>query len=349
MKQKALVKYAKGYGNVEIREIDVPKIPHDDWVLIKIKASGVCGTDVHVWQDLFQSWPPVILGHEFAGKIVETGKAVKRFKPGDRVVAEPNTGGCCLCEYCRSGRMHMCIDKQTLGWRTNGTFTDYIALPEIVLHKIPDGLSYELAALTEPLAIVIYDVAERGKTKCNDFVVIKGSGPMGLLSAYVAKMQGASTVLLTGIDSSEYCRFDMARQLGADFTLNVMKENLAEKTMELTGGKGADVVIETSGAPSAINGSVELLKRGGRIIGVGIPTEQELLFPWKDAVLKSIEIIFSMSSSYTSWDKALGKLRQDSDILKKIITYTGTIDQWESVFNSLAAEKDIKAMFLFDQ
>ena len=332
---------------MEVRSVPVPKLVQDTWVLIKIRAAGICGTDVHVWEDKFQFWPPVILGHEFAGEIVEVGKSVKKFKVGDRVVAEPNTGGCGLCSYCRSGRMHLCKEKLTLGWRIDGVFTDYIALPELVLHKMPDGLSFQLAALCEPLAISIYDVAEHGKIELNDFVVVQGSGPIGILCGYVAKMLGAGSVLLTGVDASEYCRFGVAETLGADYIVNVQQEDLPRKVAELTDGEGADVVIESSGSPSAIAQSANLLKRNGRLLGVGIPAEKELMFPWKTAVLNAIEIYCSMSSSYTSWDRALDRLQKDGNILKNIITSTAHINDWEACFRSLLAEEDVKIIFSF--
>jgi len=345
--QKALVKTAKGYGNVEVWSVPIPELIREDWVLIKIHAAGICGTDIHVWEDKFQFWPPVILGHEFSGEVVETGKSVENFHVGDRVVAEPNSGGCGLCPYCRSGRMHLCKEKKTLGWRIDGVFTDYIALPELVLHKIPDGVSYLLAALCEPLAISIYDVAEHGRIELNDFVVVQGSGPIGILCAYVAKILGAGKVLLTGIDASEHCRFDVAKKVGVDYIVNVQQENLPGKVAELTNGMGADVVIESSGAPSAIAQSVELLKRNGRLLGVGIPAMNELIFPWKTAILNALDIYCSMSSSYTSWDRALDRLHKDGEILKNIITSTTRIDDWETSFRSLLAERDVKVVFTF--
>ena len=345
---KALVKMDYGYGNVKLCEVDKPAVPAEDWVLIKVRAAGVCGTDIHVWQDKFMFWPPVILGHEFAGEIVEAGAKCQKFKVGDRVVAEPQINNCGICEFCRSGRTHLCMEKWTLGWRTDGAMCDFVAMPEKHLHKIPDGLSYELAALCEPVAVAVYDIAEHGKININDFVVVQGSGPIGLLAAYMAKRLGARTVVLSGITKSEYCRFAAAKKLGADYLVNVQKEDLVEAVAKLTGGQGADVVIETSGAPSAVAQCVDMLKKNGRLIGMGIPADKTLLFPWRDAVLKSLEIYFSMSTSYTSWDKALCLLAADAEILQHLITWTGPLESWEAVFNSLVDERDIKAVFTFD-
>ena len=343
---KALMKTDYGPGHVEIRDIDRPVIPAPDWVLIRVMAAGICGTDVHIWQDKFNYWPPVTLGHEFSGVVTEIGANCKRFKAGDRVVVEPQVHACGVCEYCRSGRMHMCQEKWTLGWRVNGCFCDTVAAPEMFLHRIPDGVSFELAALCEPLAVAVYDVAEHGRININDFVVVQGSGPIGILAAYMAKRLGARTVVLTGVSASEYCRFPAALKLGADFVINVQKENLPEKVAELSGGKGVDCVIETSGVPSAIAQSIDMLRKGGRLIGIGIPGDKTIPVPWKDAVMKSLEFYFSMSTSYTAWDKALCLMQADAGLLRQVVTWTGALEDWEAVFQSLVEEKNIKAVFV---
>ena len=345
---KALVKHSHGTGNIDVRDMQNPVLQKEDWVVIKVKAAGVCGTDLHVWEDKFSYWPPVILGHEFSGEVIDAGPSVKSYRKGDRVVAEPNTGGCGICQYCRSGRMHMCPEKLTLGWRIDGCFADFISLPELVLHKIPDDLSYEIAALCEPLAICVYDVSEHSRIVINDFVVVQGSGPIGIISAYVAKSLGARFVLMSGMSAGKQCRFDAAKKLGVDRIVNIEEENLFDAVMDLTGGKGADCVIETSGNPSAVKQCVSLLKRNGRITAIGLPADDDIVFPWKSAVLKDLDVYFNMSSSYTSWDKALGMLNRDRKLFENVITRLAVIDDWESVFTDLLNEKDVKAVFQFD-
>lgn len=344
---KALVKTKRGVGNIEVKDVPMVKIPKDNFVLIKVKACGVCGTDLRIWQDAHQYWPPVTLGHEFAGEVVEVGKDVKKYKVGDRVVSEPNTGSCGVCELCRTGRMHLCKEKLTLGWRIDGAFTDYVTVPEHVLRPIPDNVDYTLAALAEPLAVLMYDTAENAKIQLNDFVVILGCGPIGILAAYAAKMQGAREVVITGLDKSEYCRFDVAKKVGADVVINTQHEDVYEKVMEMTNGEGADVVIETSGAAPCIAQSVSLLKKAGTIIGIGV-TKGAVPFPWNEAVYKDIYITYNMSTSYRSWGRALDRLSKDGDILRNVITRTAKIDDWEEVFQSMIDEKDIKVIFTFN-
>jgi L-iditol 2-dehydrogenase len=243
--------------------------------------------------------------------------------------------------------MHLCPEKWTMGWRIDGCMAEYVVAPEMFLHSIPDGLSDTLAALCEPLAVAIYDIAEHGRIDINDVVVVQGSGPMGILAAYLAKRLGARYVIVTGMNPSALCRFGVAKALGADEVINVQQGNALDRVMQLTDGMGADCVIETSGAPCAIAGCVDMLKKDGRLIGLGIPADRMTLFPWRDAVLKAIEIAFSMSTSYTSWDKALCLLAQDGDLLQQLITWTGSLDDWEDVFQSLTQERNVKAVFTF--
>lgn len=343
---KALVKYAKGEGNIEIRDVPVPKIPLEDWVLIKVRAAGVCGTDLHIWHDQFPYWPPVIMGHEFSGEIVEVGSQVTDYKPGDRVVAEPHALACGSCALCRQGKIQICPHKRSPGWGIDGAFTEYLVMPALLLHRLPDGLSYERAALAEPMAITVHQVAERARIDCQDFVVVTGAGPIGIMAAFVAKAMGAGRVVVTGMDSCEFIRFDVARALGADDIINVQKDDPTALVMDWTGGRGADVVIETSGAGPAIAQAVDLVKKTGRISAIGISQKEMVHFPWNKAIYKVIDLLFNMSSSYTSWDRALGLLAGTQKPIDRLITHRTGIENWESVFKDLTEEKGIKALFV---
>lgn len=346
MYMKALMKVSKGPGNIEIRDIEVPKMPGGDWVLIKVKAAGVCGTDLHIWHDQFPYWPPVVLGHEFSGEIVETGEKVKEFKIGDRVVAEPHSLACGMCELCRQGKIQICASKRSPGWGINGAFTEYIVMPAVLLHRIPDGVSYELASLAEPLAIAVHQVVERGRIECQDFVVVTGAGPVGILAAFVAKAAGAAKVAMVGMNAGEYIRFKVAKELGADYIINAEMENPVDKVMELTSGRGADIVIETSGAGSAIAQSVDMVRKCGRISAIGISSKETVNFPWNKAIYKVLDIAFNMSSSYTSWDRALSLIVNTQADLSRLITHRTSIYEWERVFKELEEERGVKALFI---
>lgn len=342
---KALVKTQKGDGHIEVRDMPMPELPADDWVLIKVQAAGVCGTDLHIWHDQFPYWPPVILGHEFAGEIVETGSKVARFKAGDRVVAEPHTLACGSCDLCREGKIQLCASKRSPGWGIHGGFAEYVVMPEVLLHHIPDGMDFDIAALTEPMAITVHHVTERCGIACQDFVVVTGAGPIGILAAFVAKSVGARQVVITGMAACEKVRFGAAQMLGADVAINVEKEDPVERVMDLTHGKGADVVIETSGAGQGIAQSIAMLKKCGKLcaIGLGAPTSN---IPWSTAVQKSLDIACCMSSGYSAWDKALSLMNNTNKDLGCVLTHRAPLEDWEGVFHALEAERGIKALFL---
>ncbi len=344
---KGLMKTAKGPGHVEVRDLDKPGLPGNDWVLIKIKAAGICATDIHILHDEFpRYWPPVVLGHEFSGEIEQVGAGVKRFRVGDRVVAEPKNQACGVCDVCREGKTQLCIHRRAPGWGVHGAMTDYIAMPEHLLHKIPDGVPYDIAALCEPLAVAVHEVTERARVECSDIVAITGAGPIGILAAFVAKSCGAHKVLMTGIGRSEAIRFPVAKGMGVDVVVNVEKEDPVRRVMELTNGKGADLVIETSGAGAAILQTVEMAKTCGRICAIGLGAKDLASLKWNSAMFKALDLHFNFSSSYSSWEKALRLMASTPYDLSKVITHRTTIDHWEQVFHDIQNEKGIKGMFI---
>jgi len=167
----ALVKTQKGEGFLELQDVPEPTI-NDDEVLIEIKAAGICGTDVHVKHDTFPYWPPVILGHEFSGEIVQVGANVSGWSEGDRVVGEPHTLACGECYLCRRGHVQNCAEKRSPGWGIDGAFTKYLKYPPKLLHRIPDSMTFEQAAIVEPAANAVTDIIERKAIEAGDFVVV---------------------------------------------------------------------------------------------------------------------------------------------------------------------------------
>jgi len=219
-------------------------------------------------------------------------------------------------------------------------------MPQALVHRIPQNLSYELAALAEPMAITVHEVTERGRIDCQDTVVVTGSGPIGILAAFVAKSCGAARVYMTGMNSGEPVRFGVAEALGVDIIINVQKEDPVKKINELTGGKGADVIIETSGAGPAIFQSVDMVRTSGRITAIGLTDGRNVEFQWNKAMYKALDISFNFSSSYTSWDKALSLMGNTKMDLGKIITHKAPIAQWREVFEDIEAERGVKALFI---
>ena len=345
MKMRGLMNYAAGPGNIGVRELEKPEIRHDDEVIIKIKAAALCGTDIHILDDVYRTYPPLVLGHEFTGEIVEMGSAVKNFKVGDRVAAEPHTGVCGYCEACRSGNVKFCKQRRGTGTGLNGGFTDYVVMPFKLLHKLPENLTYDIAALTEPMAIVVHHVAERASVQCGDFVVVCGAGPMGLMSTFVAKECGAAHIAVIGRNSDQE-RFKVALDMGADYIINVDEEDPVAKVMEITNGRGADLVVEATGARASIINTADYLCIGGRICVIGLTGGKDVTFKWDVAMYKDARIIFNFSSGYTAWDRALSLMANTKRDLTKLISGRFTIDEWEAVFDAFKQQKVIKPLFI---
>jgi len=331
---KAVVKYGKGKGLIEIREVPEPKIK-DDEVLIEVKAVAVCGSDLHIYHDAHPYWPPVVMGHEFSGVIVDAGKEVKGWKVGDRIVSETRTGSCGICYICQSGFPQVCEQKRALGIGINGAFTKYVAGPARLLHRLPDNISFEAGAVMEPMAICTTSILERSRLQAGESVVITGPGPIGLISLMIAKAAGVKMVAITGTSADEGMRFQKAKELGADFTISVDKENPVEKILGLTDGLGVDILIETSGSGRAIYQAFELVRRLGRVCAIGISGKEEVPIPYDRGIFKALRYDFCFSSSWTAWEKVISLISKGLIPAEKIITHKLPLDKWEEAFHLL--------------
>ena len=341
---KALVKTKKGQGNLEIEDVPIPEI-NDNEVLIKVNYSGICGTDIHILADEFTYYPPVILGHEFSGEIVHIGGKVTLWKVGDRIVAECQSLVCGKCRYCRTGHPEACDSKRSPGWGINGSFAEYIKMPSWLLHKIPDNVSYKEAALTEPSAVSSQALYSRGQFNIGDFVVVLGSGPIGIIIARMAIIGGASKVLITGIDQDEQYRFKLAKKIGIEYTVNVNKVNLEEIVSELSNGLGADLVVEATGVESAINQAFEIVRKLGKITVVGIPGQNKSNIKWLTGSFKALEVSFSFSSQYQDWVRVLKLFENRSLDLTKLITHEFELDNWKIAFEKAIDCQGGKVLF----
>jgi len=340
----ALYKTAKGPGNMELRKAIVPR-PKPNEVLLEIKAAGICGTDIHIRHDKFQYWPPVIMGHEFSGVIVEAGGEVTNFRVGNRVVGEPHTRACGKCELCRTGNIQLCSAKRSPGWGIDGAFARYLVMPDHLLHRIPDSMTFNEAALVEPAANVVQDVLERAQIFANDCVVIFGPGPIGLLALMAARSAGAGKVVMVGTSSDLAMRLPVARDLGVDEVVLADQKDPVEEIMRITDGRGADLVIEASGAPSAIAASVGAVRRMGRITQIGLTGRNEINFPWDKASWKVCNIYFNLSTGYTCWDRTIGLIASKRFNVNKLISNVVPLEEWEPMFD--AAEKLLTLKVIF--
>ena len=343
----ALVKTAKGEGFVELRKVPVPKIG-DGEVLIEVKAAGICGTDLHILHDEFPYWPPVVLGHEFAGVIAAKGKNVADWAAGDRVVGEPHTLACGKCWLCRTGNRQLCASKRSPGWGIDGCFARFMRYPEpALLHRIPENMTFEEAALVEPAANVVHDVLERGRVEPADAVVVIGPGPIGLMAAMAAKAVGAARVAIAGTAADEPLRLPVARKIAAiDAVWNVERDDVPAAVSDFTGGRGADLVVEASGAESGIGLAVRLARKKGRIAAIGLTGKAGVMFPYDAAMTKAIDLVFNLSTSYTSWDRAIHLLETRQIDVRPLITHKGGLDKWREIFTALEKKEGLKGLFI---
>ncbi len=342
---KALVKTAKGPGNIEVRDVPEPK-PGPGQVKIEVAACGICGTDIHVWHDTFPYWPPVILGHEFAGTIVELGPQCAHYAVGERVVAEPHTKACGVCPLCRTGNIQICPHKRSPGWGIDGGMARYVCMPETLLHRIPADMSWDQAVVVEPTANAVTDLLGRTGVTAGDNVVVVGPGPIGLMAALVARAAGAHKVILVGTPGDKERRLPAAQALGFHDIIVVGEQDPAQAVLDLTGGLGADVVAECSGAPRAIAGTVDLVRKRGKICVIGLTGNRMVELPWDKFAFKVVDLNFNLSTEYSSWDRTIRLIHSGAVPAEKLITHRAPLDEWESVFKDIEGLRALKALLI---
>lgn len=262
-------------GKIVLEERPVPELNADE-VLVKVMAVGVCGSDVHYYENgrigRFVVEKPIILGHECAGIIAGVGADVRRVSVGDRVAVEPGVT-CGRCKACKEGRYNLCPDVQFLATPpVDGAFVQYMKIREDMVFPIPDHLSFEVAALNEPFSVGIH-AAKRSKLQPGDTVAIMGMGPVGLMAVAAARSFGAARIIVTDLED---VRLEAAKKLGATHTINIRQEDSLERVREITGGEGVDVAWETAGNPKALQSALYSVRRGGKLAIVGLPAQDEI-------------------------------------------------------------------------
>jgi L-iditol 2-dehydrogenase len=336
---RALVKSEPGPGHLELRDDWPAPSSRPGWVVIEVAACGICGTDLHIWHDEFKSWPPVVLGHEYVGRIVEVGPDVVGWAIGDRVVCEQHALACGHCYSCRRGAVHLCPEKRSQGIGIDGAFADRVALPAWLLHRVPGEVPYEVAVITEPLAICVTGI-DRAELRPGEIALVIGVGPIGLLSSLVLRASGGK-VLLAGRTSTSAARMELARSLGID-TVSTEREELRARLGAVSDGRGADLVVEASGSETGLALAIGSTRRQGRIVCLGIGGRDSVAFPADEAMRRSLDIRFSMSSEYSAWDRALTLLATGALDPRPLVRLY-PLEQWQAAFDDLAAEAVVKA------
>jgi L-iditol 2-dehydrogenase len=334
----AVVKTERGPGHVALLDVPEPEV-RPGWVVLEVSGAGICGTDIHIVEDEHPYWPPVTLGHEFAGRVAEVGDGAEGWAPGDRVVCEPHAGACGTCHLCRRGLVQLCAHKRSPGWGIDGALAPRVAVPAHLLHRVPDEVSDRAAAVCEPTAVCV-SAFERMPAGIGETVVVVGPGPIGILAALIARATGAGRVILIGRGSSAR-RLDVAAGLGLEVWRSDERDVVSD-ALDATDGRGVDLVVDTSGAGPAIASGVRMLRRRGRMCALGVAAG-DVEFPYADAMHRALDLTFSLSSSPTAWDGALALMRSGAIDVEPLVT-SFPLAAWEDAFAALARREVVKAV-----
>ncbi len=339
----AVVQYGLEAGKVELREVPVPAIDEDE-VLLRVGAVGVCGSDIHQYLGT-PSWRvnvPVILGHEFTGAVAAVGSRVVGFMEGDRVVSETAARICGVCVFCRSGTYNVCPHRQGFGYGINGAMAEYVRVPARCLHHIPDTLSFERAAMTEPTCVAYNAVAERSTLKPGYSVLVLGPGPIGLLCLLVARLHGASTTIVAGLTSSSG-RLELARQLGATHAVDSQQQDVMELIRTTGDGYGVDLVVDAAGVAASLRTAMEAVRPLGQIVKVGWgpgPLDASL----DPIVQKAVTINGSFSHNYRTWERVIALLASGQIDPSPLVGLNGPLDRWQEGFEGMHEGRMAKAV-----
>lgn len=325
---RALVKKGYGVGQVELLEVPRPKVGPRD-VLVKVAASGICGTDVLILEDKVNIYkPPVTLGHNVAGIVAEVGPEVRSLAVGDRVAIDMNVGACGHCDYCLGGREYLCAGRKGLGYGIDGGMADYLCIDARFAVKVPEGVSLEEAAIMDA-SNAVHGVVDRAGGVRGKTVVIYGPGFQGLSMLEVARLEGAGTIVMVGRGRHAE-RFQLAKRLGADYAVASDKEDVGALVRSLTKDEGADVALETTGAPEALNEAIHVVRKGATIALLGsLPGDAVVdmhTVVYSEITLSAIRGYNSGNVAYLM--QALGEGKLD---LKPFIE-TFPLDKWEQAF-----------------
>jgi len=336
---KSLVK-AKWEPGIWMHDIPVPEYGVND-VLIKIKKTAICGTDIHIyaWDEWAQATIPVpmTVGHEFYGEIVATGSEVKGLSVGDRVSGEGHIT-CGFCRNCRAGKRHLCRNTLGVGVNRPGCFAEYLSLPASNVIVLPDNISGDQAAIFDPFGNATHCALSFDLV--GEDVLITGAGPIGIMAIAIARHVGARHVVIT--DVNDY-RLDLARKMGVTRAVNIKYEKLSDVMAELGMAEGFDVGLEMSGSPFALNDMMHAMNHGGSVAMLGIPP-QETAIDWNQVIFKGLLIkgVYGREM-FETWYKMIAMLQSGLSI-QPVITHQYSVDEYDHAFQIMASGQSGKVI-----
>jgi L-iditol 2-dehydrogenase len=353
---QALIKFAPGPGNVEIRDVLEPH-PGPGQVKLRIDYCGVCGTDLHVLHDTFRNFPPVILGHEFTGTVVETGPAASApaaaapgspapgapgVSEGDRVAVLGAVAVTCgECRYCQSGEFMFCPRRRGMGHGVSGAFTRYVLVRPDQCYRLPPGIGLDEGAVCEPFAAAVQAVCELTTLRLGDAALVSGPGPIGLLCLKLLVAAGVRTIVAGAAGDTQ--RLDLARRLGAARTVDTTSEGWLDLVREGTAGAGVDLAFECAGHPGSVRNCLEALRPLGQFTQVGI-CGREIGFRIDSVFYKQLQIRGSVGYTRATWRRMMKILEQGSVRLGDLISHRVPLAHWERAFALVEDRQAVKVL-----
>ena len=327
---KALVK-ARPEPGLWMETVPVPE-PGPTDVLVRVRKSAICGTDVHIWN--WDEWAaktvpvPMVVGHEFMGEIADTGSAAVRYRRGMRVSAEGHVT-CGVCRNCRAGRGHLCRNTQGIGVNRPGAFAEYVSVPEANVVPIPDDVPDEVAAIFDPFGNAVHTALSFDLV--GEDVLVTGAGPIGIMGAMVAQRAGARKVVITDINP---VRLELARKLGIEHVVDVRAEKLRDVMPRIGMREGFDVGLEMSGAAPAFRDMIDVMNNGAKVAILGIsPTAFEI--DWNQVIFKMLTLkgIYGREI-FETWYKMIAFVQGGLDV-SPVITHRLPVDRFEEGFGAM--------------
>ncbi len=339
---KAFVKVRPEIGGAEYMDFENPRRQKGE-VIIEVKAAGICGTDLHLYdwaENVIREYKPnlpVVMGHEFAGRVAESGPEIDNLNVGDNVSAFPVLY-CGHCRYCRDGQQNICNNRPILGLGANGAFAQYVAIRAANVYRLDEQIPFELGALSELTSVGIHAL-DRIRMKFGDTVAVVGCGPLGLLMAILAKHAGAERVFVSGLKQDQQ-RLDLAEKVGAHSIL-VDDTDPRDIIFESTHGAGADVVFETAGSAAGVIQSIDIVRKGGRVSILGQGHEATQI---QTATLSFREIELVGTRAYTGrdWDKVSTTLLNAAEDLRHVVTHRIPLAQAEEGIKRMKSREGLK-------
>ncbi len=338
----AVVKQKREAG-AKLEEVEIPEVGPED-VLVKVKATALCGTDLHIYE--WSTWaqnagiePPRIMGHEFSGEIVEVGGTVVDLIPGDYVAGETHIP-CGKCYQCKNGQQHICGNLKLFSIHTDGCFAEYTKIPAICARKIPASIPPEIGAVLEPLGTALrasLEVKVAGKN-----VAVIGCGPIGLFAVACSRAMGAANIIATDVVNE---RLQLSEKVGADVSLNPAKGDITQEILKMTQGVGVDVFIDASGSVEAIKQGFKYLRKGGEVALIGLPSEPIELNLGPDIVFKEAKIIgIHGREMFRTWTKMENMLDKGLLNIDPIISHSKALSEFEEAFELIKTGKGSKVI-----